>query len=181
MTTPDRRDVPLDDDRMLNDDDLVTDSELSGRRGLDDNPGLGNDRSLDGSRGLGNDRSLDATRGLDDDRAAAGAPDNRMTAAGTAERDDRTTTSDAPLVAEEAGVDYRARWDVVQQGFVDDPRNAVSEADKLVDDVLKHLADGFDRQRQDLEHQWSGGEPSTEDLRSALQRYRAFFQRLLTL
>jgi len=193
MTTPDRRDVPLDDDRMLNDDDLVTDSELSGRRGLDDNPGLGNDRSLDDSRGLGNDRSLDATRGLDDERgldagrgldddhAAAGAPDNRMTAAGTAERDDRTTTSDAPLVAEEAGVDYRARWDVVQQGFVDDPRNAVSEADKLVDDVLKHLADGFDRQRQDLEHQWSGGEPSTEDLRSALQRYRAFFQRLLTL
>jgi len=193
MTTPDRRDVPLDDDRMLNDDDLVTDSELSGRRGLDDNPGLGNDRSLDDSRGLGNDRSLDATRGLDDergldagrrlddDRAAAGAPDNRMTAAGTAERDDRTTTSDAPLVAEEAGVDYRARWDVVQQGFVDDPRHAVSEADKLVDDVLKHLADGFDRQRQDLEHQWSGGEPSTEDLRSALQRYRAFFQRLLTL
>ena len=168
MTTPDRRDVPLDDDRMLNDDDLVTDSELSGRRGLDDNPGLGNDRSLDATRGL-------------DDRAAAGAPDNRMTAAGTAERDDRTTTSDAPLVAEEAGVDYRARWDVVQQGFVDDPRNAVSEADKLVDDVLKHLADGFDRQRQDLEHQWSGGEPSTEDLRSALQRYRAFFQRLLTL
>jgi len=46
--------------------------------------------------------------------------------------------------------------------------------------VLKHLADGFDRQRQDLEHQWSGGEPSTEDLRSALQRYRAFFQRLLS-
>ena len=180
MTTPDRRDVPLDDDRMLNDDDLVTDSELSGRRGLDDNPGLGNDRSLDATRGLDDERGLDAGRGLDDDRAAAGAPHNRMTAAGTAERDDRTTTSDAPLVAEEAGVDYRARWDVVQQGFVDDPRNAVSEADKLVDDVLKHLADGFDRQRQDLEHQWSGGEPSTEDLRSALQRYRAFFQRLLS-
>ncbi|MEV6267515.1 hypothetical protein AB0L64_10120 [Kribbella sp. NPDC051936] len=193
MTTPDRRDVPLDDDRMLNDDDLVTDSELSGRRGLDDNRGLGNDRSLDATRGLDDERGLDAGRGLDDergldagrelddDRAAAGAPDNRMTATGTAERDDRTTTGDAPLVAEEAVVDYRARWDVVQQGFVDDPRNAVSEADKLVDDVLKHLADGFDRQRQDLEHQWSGGEPSTEDLRSALQRYRAFFQRLLTL
>jgi len=76
------------------------------------------------------------------------------------------------------------KWTTIQamsQGNGGSLRDAVSEADKLVDDVLKHLADGFDRQRQDLEHQWSGGEPSTEDLRSALQRYRAFFQRLLTL
>ena len=85
------------------------------------------------------------------------------------------------LVATDAAVDYRARWEVIQQGFVDDPRNSVSEADKLVDDLLKHLSEGFDRQHQDLEQQWSDGEPSTEDLRSALQRYRAFFQRLLTL
>ncbi|MGW6199699.1 hypothetical protein ACWF0M_26350 [Kribbella sp. NPDC055110] len=92
-----------------------------------------------------------------------------------------TTAANETLVAEDSAVDYRARWEVVQQGFVDDPRNAVSEADKLVDDVLKHLADGFDRQHQSLEQQWSDGEPSTEDLRSALQRYRAFFQRLLTL
>jgi hypothetical protein len=93
--------------------------------------------------------------------------------------DDRL--ADEPLVAEESVVDYRARWEVIQQGFVDDPRKAVTEADTLVDDVLKNLADSFERQHQGLEQQWSGGEPSTEDLRSALQRYRAFFQRLLTL
>jgi hypothetical protein len=90
-------------------------------------------------------------------------------------------SADAPLVAAEAAVDYRSRWEVIQQGFVDDPRNAVSEADKLVDDLLKQLSDTFDRQRQGLENQWSAGEASTQDLRSALQRYRAFFQRLLTL
>ncbi|MEU4192525.1 hypothetical protein AB0E69_11525 [Kribbella sp. NPDC026611] len=88
---------------------------------------------------------------------------------------------DEPLVASGASVDYRLRWDVIQQGFVDDPRNAVTEADKLVDDLLKHLADGFDRQHRGLEQQWSDGEPSTEDLRTALQRYRTFFQRLLTI
>jgi hypothetical protein len=97
--------------------------------------------------------------------------------------DDRMAApaADEPLVAEESVVDYRARWEVIQQGFVDDPRKAVTEADSLVEDVLRNLADSFDRQHQGLEQQWSGGEPSTEDLRSALQRYRAFFQRLLTL
>jgi len=86
-----------------------------------------------------------------------------------------------PLVAQDDAVDLRARWDVIQQGFVDDPRNAVSEADHLVDDVLTRLSETFLRQHQDLEKQWSDGEPSTEDLRTALQRYRAFFQRLLTI
>jgi len=101
---------------------------------------------------------------------------------------DRTTDEtvgasavDDPLVAPDAVVDFRTRWEVIQQGFVDDPRNAVSEADNLVDDLLKRLSDTFDQQHQELEKQWSDGEPSTEDLRSALQRYRAFFQRLLTL
>ncbi|GAB3839694.1 hypothetical protein [Kribbella italica] len=91
------------------------------------------------------------------------------------------TSTDGPLVAEDAAVDFRSRWEVIQQGFVDDPRQAVSEADKLVDDLLNRLSATFDEQHQDLERQWSDGEPSTEDLRGALQKYRAFFQRLLTL
>ncbi len=90
-------------------------------------------------------------------------------------------STDGPLVAEDAAVDFRSRWEVIQQGFVDDPRQAVSEADKLVDDLLNRLSATFDQQHQDLERQWSDGEPSTEDLRGALQKYRAFFQRLLTL
>jgi hypothetical protein len=152
MTTPDdRRDVALDDDRTLNNDDVETDPDLGGRHR--------DDRMTD-----------DATDTTDTTDTSNGRTTDTTTAA-----------VDEPLVAEDSAVDYRARWEVVQQGFVDDPRNAVSEADKLVDDVLKHLADGFDRQHQSLEQQWSDGEPSTEDLRSALQRYRAFFQRLLTL
>jgi len=88
---------------------------------------------------------------------------------------------DDPLVPDDMVVDFKARWDVIQQGFVDDPRNAVTDADKLVGDVLERLSSTFDQQHQSLEGQWSDGEPSTEDLRGALQRYRAFFDRLLTL
>jgi hypothetical protein len=106
------------------------------------------------------------------------APTTGATAGTTA--DDRSTATD-PLVAEDQAVDFRTRWEVIQQGFVDDPRNSVSEADKLVDDLLKRLSMSFEQQHQDLEKQWSDGEPSTEDLRAALQKYRAFFQRLLAM
>ncbi|NEA30139.1 hypothetical protein [Streptomyces sp. SID13031] len=89
--------------------------------------------------------------------------------------------TDEPLVPTTEGVDFKARWDVIQQGFVDDPRSAVTDADKLVGEVLDRLSATFDEQHRTLEGQWSTGEPSTEDLRSALQKYRAFFQRLLTI
>ena len=78
-------------------------------------------------------------------------------------------------------MDFKTRWEAIQQGFVDDPRSAVSNADTLVSDVLKQLSDGFDEQHRQLEGQWNNGEPDTERLRSALQRYRDFFDRLLTI
>jgi len=84
-------------------------------------------------------------------------------------------------MAGDAVMDFRARWEAIQQGFVDDPKNSVSDADALVSDVLQRLSDSFDEQHDELEHQWSEGEPSTEDLRAALQRYRDFFQRLLAV
>lgn len=85
------------------------------------------------------------------------------------------------LMAHDAVMDFRARWEAIQQGFVDDPRAAVTDADSLVGDVMERLSDTFDDQHQELERQWSDGEPSTEDLRAALQRYRDFFQRLLAV
>ncbi|MBO9521740.1 MAG: hypothetical protein J7518_09400 [Nocardioidaceae bacterium] len=78
-------------------------------------------------------------------------------------------------------MDLRSRWEAIQQGFVDDPRAAVGDADALVRDVLDRLATTFEDQRQGLEDQWNDGEPGTEDLRSALQRYRDFFDRLVAL
>jgi hypothetical protein len=76
---------------------------------------------------------------------------------------------------------FRDRWDDVQTGFVDEPRHAVEQADELVAEVMKRLAEIFAGERSKLEGQWSrGGDVSTEDLRLALRRYRSFFDRLLT-
>ena len=48
--------------------------------------------------------------------------------------------------------------------------------------VFTPVADTFASERQGLERQWSSGDDvSTEDLRLALRRYRAFFDRLLSL
>jgi hypothetical protein len=76
---------------------------------------------------------------------------------------------------------YRARWDAIQKRFVDEPRGAVEQADALVTEVVHELAETFTAERAALERQWSqGDQTSTERLRLALQRYRSFFNRLLS-
>ena len=91
-------------------------------------------------------------------------------------------TGHVALFAERDTTDLRRRWTDVQAGFVDEPRQAVQQADALVSDVMKRLADGFANERTSLERQWDrGGTVTTEDLRVTLQRYRSFFDRLLTI
>jgi len=87
-----------------------------------------------------------------------------------------------PLFPEDELQTFRSRWDHVQTSFVDEPRQAVEQADSLVANVVKRIAEQFSAEREKLEKQWdSGSEVSTEDLRQALKRYRSFFDRLLTL
>ncbi len=77
--------------------------------------------------------------------------------------------------------DLRRRWTDVQASFVDEPRQAVKQADGLVAEVMKQLAETFAQERSHLEQQWDhGGDVSTEELRVALRRYRSFFERLLS-
>ncbi len=78
---------------------------------------------------------------------------------------------------------FRARWDAVQIGFVDDPKSAVQQADELVAQVMTSLAESFAKERSGLEKVIGDddGSASTENLRMALRRYRSFFQRLLSL
>jgi hypothetical protein len=76
---------------------------------------------------------------------------------------------------------FRGRWDQVQTSFVDEPRAAVEQADSLVASVVKRIAEQFANEREQLEKQWDRGDSvNTEDLRQALKRYRAFFDRLLS-
>jgi hypothetical protein len=76
--------------------------------------------------------------------------------------------------------DLAVRWDAIQASFVDEPRHAVEEADALVAEAIRRIADSFSEERSRLESQWSqGDEVDTEDLRITLQRYRTFFNQLL--
>ncbi|HEX7781096.1 MAG TPA: hypothetical protein VF424_17735 [Vicinamibacterales bacterium] len=86
------------------------------------------------------------------------------------------------LFAAEDAAGYRTRWGGIQTGFVDEPRRAVQEADTLVAEVMKRLAEGFANERRELEGRWERTDQvSTEDLRLAMRRYRAFFERLLAV
>ncbi len=74
----------------------------------------------------------------------------------------------------------RMRWSEIQIKFVDEPQVAVEEADALVLDVIEKINHVFTTERNMLESQWKqGNEPSTEELRKSLQRYRAFFNLLV--
>lgn len=108
---------------------------------------------------------------------AGSIPANR-TSATQADADEKST----PLFASGESTDFRARWDAVQVGFVDEPRHAVEEADGLVAAAMKRLAEIFAEERAKLESQWGRGDQvSTEELRVALRRYRSFFGRLLSI
>ena len=97
----------------------------------------------------------------------------------TASRED---TKLAPLFTETAAMDFRARWDLVQRSFVDNPSQAVHDGDELVAQVIASLAETFSSQRSELENELSqSDQSSTENLRLALRRYRSFFERLLSI
>jgi hypothetical protein len=85
-----------------------------------------------------------------------------------------------PLLRQQDAEGFRARWTDVQTGFVDAPRQAVEQADQLVAELMQHLAKTFADARSGLERQWDRGDDvPTDDLRTAFQRYRSFFERLL--
>jgi uncharacterized phosphosugar-binding protein len=87
-----------------------------------------------------------------------------------------------PLFAQNDTQDFRCRWEKIQSGFVDEPREAVEQADELVASAIKRLAEVFATERHKLEAEWGKSDNvSTEELRVALRRYRSFFDRLLSV
>jgi hypothetical protein len=117
--------------------------------------------------------------GTDPDLASITAAPAAQAAADAGTAD--TATKAGHLLAADDAEAFRARWTDVQHGFVDAPRQAVAQADGLVAELMQHLAKTFADERGRLEGQWDQGDDvSTEDLRTAFQRYRLFFERLLT-
>jgi hypothetical protein len=106
--------------------------------------------------------------------------------------DDRTTPvehrADTPAPApaddavfgEDRSAEFHARWREVQSSFVDDPAVAVREADLLVTEVVSALTSALEERQRALGADWREAPDSgTEDLRTALMRYRAVFLRLI--
>jgi hypothetical protein len=123
-------------------------------------------------------RRTDSQRDEESDRGDSQVGESGARVEGAGRLQDGPT----PLFATHDAQGFRSRWDSIQTSFVDEPRRAVEQADGLVAETIKHLAQTFADERSKLESQWGRGDDvSTEDLRVALQRYRSFFDRLLSL
>ena len=117
----------------------------------------------------------------DESRRAAGRPAAAPAASTSAAQQSAGSDSaaeNAPLVTRDRAEQYASRWNEVKGMFVDEPRQAVQQADVLVGELLDELQALFRDQRQDIEQGLDTDETATEDLRLALRRYRSFFGRL---
>jgi hypothetical protein len=91
---------------------------------------------------------------------------------------DLASGADTPLLADATG--YQDRWYEIQTGFVDEPARAVQDAGELLTEVMDDLTRRLTAELEAFDTGQGGGEASTEDLRVTFQRYRTFFDRLLT-
>ena len=71
------------------------------------------------------------------------------------------------------------QWPAIQAMFVDDPQASVQRAAAAAEEVAKAFIASLQREQAALRASWeNAGHATTEDLRTALQQYRAFCGRL---
>jgi hypothetical protein len=151
--------------------DQISTSDIAGSK-PDEPQGSGNGADAPDDRGP----HADPDRSVEDIRQESAARREQDRGGADAGENGREA-----LVSQAECQDFTKRWDEIQAGFVDEPRDSVQKADALVAGLMKTLAETFAAERKKLEDQWSSGDDvSTEDLRVSLQRYRSFFHRLLS-
>jgi hypothetical protein len=81
-----------------------------------------------------------------------------------------------PLATDDASPG--TRWHEIQAMFVDDPRASVHLAAGLVDDSVDALVVSLQEEQHSLLRAWQGDDAGTEELRTTIQQYRTFWNRL---
>jgi hypothetical protein len=144
-------------------------------------------------------RSLQDRFGREYDRTVDKAGGRREAEQELREREKRHDELELRPLSQDARERYLQEWQATQGRFVDDPTGAVSEADDLVQRVMRergYPVDDFEQRVEDIsvEHPdlvekyrtangiaraSERGEASTEDLRHSVRHYHALFVELL--
>jgi hypothetical protein len=144
-------------------------------------------------------RSLKGRFGPEYDRAVEGADSRRAAEADLRAREERREEFELHDLEPAAAERYREEWQRAQSDFVDDPSAAVSEADLIIQQVMRdrgYPVEDFDQRAADLsvDHpvvvenyrsahtiavSAADGDATTEDLRRAMRRYRSLFDELV--
>ena len=133
-----------------------------------------------------------------DRQVSAADGDRKAAEAALAERQQRRQEFDVRDLRPEERDRFRASWDEIQRGFVDDPRRALHAADGLVAEVMRTrgypVDDDFERRAEALsvdhprvvQHyrearriRDAGDDTDTEHQRTAVTSYRALVHALL--
>jgi hypothetical protein len=144
-------------------------------------------------------KQLQETFGPEYDRRVSDAPTRREAESDLLERQKRHEEFDIRPLSAGAREGYVGLWEKTQARFVDDPEGAISEADDLIQQVMRergYPVEDFEQRAADLsvdhgdvvEHYREGhaiarrnirGEADTEELRQAMKHYRALFDELV--
>ncbi|MEU6282215.1 hypothetical protein [Streptomyces sp. NPDC047028] len=97
-----------------------------------------------------------------------------------------TGVAGAPLLAHDETDQWEQRLRHAVTEFVDEPRAAVEEADRALEEIAARFTDAVTRRRRTLRNSWQdtekrgpGSDADTEQLRLALRDYRELAGRLL--
>ncbi|MDT0300737.1 hypothetical protein [Streptomonospora wellingtoniae] len=144
-------------------------------------------------------RRLRSRFGPEYERAVREHGDRRAAERELAERERRHSELRLQPLSDDARRRFETEWDSVQERFVDSPESAVRDAHELLDRLMiergypagdddRRIADlsvehagtvGRYREARAASERSTGGDASTEDLRSAMVHFRALFHELL--
>nr|WP_245235930.1 hypothetical protein [Streptomyces durhamensis] len=185
--------------RMTGGSGTVSESRMRGESGMRGQSPARRDDGLPGESPMPDDGlgvpSPDERGAREASSAESPAPDTWPTApapggrsGGVGETAPAPSGAGAPLLPHDETDRWERRMRQLAAGFVDEPRGAVEEADRALEEIVARFGDAVDRRRRTLRRSWEasedrgpGSETDTEQLRLALRDYRELAGRLLHL